>query len=286
MVEDGFRSVLALVNHTTPYIARSRAWPTSDTAQYIIEDLGGLSYQTIIENESLMFKEGYVEVTTAIEAARKPVLLICTRGFASTLAALLYDINSSNITDNKQKLFYRRVAGLGYDHAKKSSVRKFVAETLEEKMLNDPEVPTIIPEDWYSYLWELRPVFKNNFLAGQIQSNYIESLVALKVAAVVNTRKTTTNEGAPSQEETTLLNIRDKTGTYTGTGRQSQTNLEGALIDPGRNLEWSAEESKNYESMNPLEWGDSIGYNETSEAQQLSEEGFNYENTPIGKILT
>ena len=106
--------------------------------------------------------------------------------------------------------------------------------------------------------------------------------------AIVNLRQGKTSPGnVASQEEVTLLNIMDDTGTYTGAGRQSKTELEKNRIDPTKTNEYVSDRSDvNYISRNALEFGDDIGYNEEWEKKNVTATGIQYMHTPAGKTCT
>ena len=79
----------------------------------------------------------------------------------------------------------------------------------------------------------------------------------------------------------TLLNIRDNTGTYEGTGRQSTERLQASRIDPARRNEYiSPDSTVNYERKNILEYGDDIGYNAALEKHDMKSNKFTYYQTP------
>ena len=72
------------------------------------------------------------------------------------------------------------------------------------------------PPNWYEYYWPAKPIYGIWFNAGQVQSNGVGAVKSAGFKTVINTRKGSVTSGEASQEEVTLLNIQDKTGTYTG----------------------------------------------------------------------
>jgi hypothetical protein len=90
-----------------------------------------------------------------------------------------------------------------------------------------------------------------------------------------------------SQEEVTLLNIKDKTGTYTGSGRQSVQQLEANRLDSGKPSTYiSSTSTVNYDVRNALEFGDDVGYNETIERNTIMKmlPSVDYVHLPVGKL--
>ena len=96
-----------------------------------------------------------------------------------------------------------------------------------------------------------------------------------------------TSAGKPSQEESILLNIKDRTGTYNDTNypvRQIKENLEKNKIDPSLPNSYISTSSKvNYQQINTIQFGDDVGYNETVEQETFDKEGIEYYHMPIGK---
>ncbi|ELU05490.1 hypothetical protein CAPTEDRAFT_207329 [Capitella teleta] len=132
--------------------------------------------------------------------------------------------------------------------------------------------------------WVIKPVYRNVYIAGQIQSNYFPDMADL-FSVFFNLRRGTVSEidGEPTQEEVTLINVHDKTGTYTNEGRQKKENLLRGRIIATRPNEYIAFESDvNYQARNPLEFGDDIGYNETWSRMYIeSVTSYKYIHTPI-----
>ena len=103
---------------------------------------------------------------------------------------------------------------------------------------------------------------------------------------IANLRKGVTTAGQPSQEESILLNIKDRTGTYSNgvPVRQTKTQLERNRIDSSLPRSYISPTSDvNYQSINTLQFGDSVGYNETIEQELLRAENLEYYHVPVGK---
>ena len=78
-----------------------------------------------------------------------------------------------------------------------------------------------------------------------------------------------------------LLNIRDNTGTYEGTGRQSTERLLVTRIDSTKpNKYISPESTVNYQRENSLEYGDDVGYNAGQEKRDMESKTMTCHQTP------
>ena len=81
-----------------------------------------------------------------------------------------------------------------------------------------------------------------------------------------------------------LLNIKDGTDTYAGAGRQSIEQLENNRINVSLPTTYiSAKSTINYQTWNPEQFGDHIGYNETLEAEEHDHYRLTYLHMPIGE---
>ena len=121
-------------------------------------------------------------------------------------------------------------------------------------------------------------------------SHELSVLIAAGYKALVNIRKGVTSAGSPSQEESILLNIKDRTGTYDNTTgkavRQTRVVLEENRINPKLLNGYISEISAyNYQSINELHFGDDVGYNETLQRLVVSNTTLTYMHTPVGEFL-
>ena len=86
-----------------------------------------------------------------------------------------------------------------------------------------------------------------------------------------------------------LLNIKQGTGTYAHDGkepRQWKSRLEETRIDPKRpNYFISPDSPVNYESKNYEEFGDEVGYQQTTEELVFKNSRLNYYHLPVGKFV-
>ena len=226
------------------------------------------------------------------------VLLSCTNSYYSTLVALIYTVPSRE--GRKQELLYKQADVLGYDYTS-DTLRNYIKDQMSVdtagELYENPPTPTATPINWYDFYWQMKPLYKNNFFSGQIQSDHMQSLSDLGVDVVINSRRSVTRmlSDDPSQEEVTLLNIANRVGTYSDavscpsspcSYRQTMEVLEQNRLDEDKpNAYITSQSTVNYESRNLLEFGDDIGYNETLERLAVTEAGIDYVITPMGIYL-
>ncbi len=290
--EAGFNSLVSLLTHLDSGTIGEERIPTTEEEQDIATRLSGMYFRTVIgEDEDLEYYdlETIERLTAILNEAPKPVLFHCVSSYRSTFVALsylanqtVYDPEFEPQVDSEE--FYRLGASHSY-HYDSVAERETVALITGEPVVENPPAPDVTVPEWYNAYWLLKPVIKNWYIAGQIRSNYVPEFSGV-FDTVVNARlqRTTPPDDEPSQEEVTLLNIEDDTGTYEDGGRQSEERLLETRIDPSKPNEYVDPESDvNYASRNFLEFGDDIGYDEVSEQQTLGSAGVNYYSTPIGK---
>ncbi len=290
--EAGFNSLVSLVTHLDSGSIGEERIPTTEEEEDIATRLSGMYFRTVIgEDEDLVYtdREAIERLTAILNEAPKPVLFHCVSSYRATFAALsylanqtVYDPEFDPQVDSEE--FYRLAASHGFQYDSVAE-RETVALITGEPVVENPPAPDVTVPNWYSTYWHLKPVVKNWYIAGQIRSNYVPQFSGV-FDTVINTRlqRTTPPDDEPSQEEVTLLNIKDNTGTYEDGGRQSEERLLETRIDPNKPNEYVDPESDvNYASRNFLEFEDDIGYDEVSEQQTLGSAGVDYYSTPIGK---
>ncbi len=293
--EAGFRSLISMFTHETASSQGEERIPTTEEEEDIATRLSGMYYNTILGPDDDYFLYAELEtiekVTSILAKAPKPVLFHCMVSFTATFASLAYLANQTANDPEFQPAvdsdeFYRLAAGHGHLYvlpAARETISIITGEPVEE----NPPAPDITAPGWANVYWLLKPVIKNWYIAGQIRENYATNMAGL-LDTIINARlqASTVPEGEPSQEEVTLLNIEDDTGTYEGGGRQSDERLLETRIDPEKPNEYVDPESDvNYVSRNFLEFGDDIGYNETIERMSIADTGLGYYSTPIGEYL-
>jgi hypothetical protein len=179
-------------------------------------------------------------------------------------------------------------AQMGFNFGKDEALRTLLATLTETSVLTSYPEPDIDSDDWYKNYWMMKPVYKNIFISGQIQYDHLESISSVGIKVIVNSRKGNTIPPAntQSQEEVTLLNIKDRTGTYAGSGRQSVQQLEANRLDTSKpNTYISSTSAVNYDEQNALEFGDEVGYNEANERSKIEQTlpVMEYIHLPVGK---
>ena len=185
----------------------------------------------------------------------------------------LHYLNTSKI-DNVADMFQSLIEK-GYDPHTDDDFVLNVANTIGKEALTNEDIPaypsTLTTSEWCSNYWLLHPVHGNVFISGQIQNNHIPLIEKAGVNDVINLRRA-------SGEEVTLLNVEDQTGEE----RQKTVNLESHRIDPSKPTTYiSSNATLNYDSRNPLEWGDEIGYNGTLQELDFESSTLNYHHAPI-----
>ena len=127
----------------------------------------------------------------------------------------------------------------------------------------------------------MKHVSGNWYFAGQFHSTSLSVIREAGIKVILNVR---TGFAVKSRlmpiEEVTLLNIKDGTGTYRQGGRQSKSRLLQTRIDPNKPNEYISKDSEvNYQSINPLEYGDNLGYSESLEKLDVMKNGMRYIHT-------
>lgn len=223
----------------------------------------------------------------------KPILVFSDFSYEATFVVLSHfaDSSSSQTSPRLTSEDVLRVGSeMGFDFYRDTTLKQVLSEVTGEDMSAAvlPETWSVIPE-WYRTYWLVKHVYGNWYVSGQIQRHHLAAIGTMRFESWINSRKgKTTPPDTPSQEEVTLLNIRDRTGTYNNGGRQTESRLLATRLDVNKSTEYiSATSEVNYESRNPGEFGDDIGYNEEiqREAIRQSLPEIQYVHLPIGIFL-
>ena len=268
-------------------------YPNSKGEEHLATTVAGMEWKVLLETNDWKKRESFDLFKEAFQTMPKPMLFHCKTSYSANFVAGLHHafVYKSNIqpalktVDIGQKEFYRHSEMTGHDYTNDDILREIVADVLQEPVMCNPRKPVLSVIKWYATYWIVKPIYGNVYVAGQIQSSHAKKINELNFQSIINVRRQVTDDtGAPSQEEVTLLNIRDRTGTYENGGRQTISQLEANILNKDLlNTYISESSSVNYESRNPLEYGDDVGYNETVERIHLSNDhGFNYQSTVIG----
>ena len=281
--EAGFGTIVSLFTHEDNYsIGDDRVLNTTDS-RYVAERLGGIAFHVILLPGDEMARLETVQKFAAVMAwARKPILLHCFTAQSASLISLSY---LSQTVGFGSREIYTRGALLGYTFAAKDHYRSLIEAVTGEQPLAHPPTPDVTLPLWNTHYWLIKSVYKNWYMAGQIQMNQAGNLSSLGIDTIVNCRQPAFSGILPvlraSQEEVELLNVKDNTGTYVGRGRQSTERLLATRIDPVKPNEYVAPDSTvNYERKNVLEYGDDIGYNAAAEKDDIIRHKLFYCQTP------
>ena len=278
----GFGTIVSLFTFTDNYrIGADRVLDTPGSRD-VAERLAGLEFHVMLQpgDRNKMATMETVRSFAAIMArAAKPVILYCFTAHTASLIALNYLGQTAGLSSRD---IYSRGALLGYNFAGKSEYRSLIEAVAGEPPMAHPPTPDVTIPKWNGKYWLMKPVYKNWYMAGQIQSNQAGNLSSM---GIINCRQRAVSGRLPvrwpSQEEVVLLNVRDNTGTYEGTGRQSTERMLVTRIDPAKRNEYISPSSTiNYQPENSLEYGDDIGYNAAFEKTDMESKNLTYLQTP------
>lgn len=288
--EGGFRSIVSMFVYETDdtgsfggeYLPTSaEAWATSH--------LAGLQYVALFgQNEDWASVEAVQKLGSVLPSLNRPILLHCDRGYTITFVVLMYMANQTRYNpDYEPKIysdnFYRITAAMGLDFTD-PDVKAVVANITGEEIVENPPKHNCKPDQWLDF-WLAHPISRLWYAAGQIRQCDIKVLEAVGFKAVVNMRLGLHNNGQPSQEPVTLLNIKDGIPTYgnqTDPPRQDLNMLEKTKIHRHQSTEYIGQKSNlNFEIENPSEFGDDIGYNEEKERSLVEKSSLKYYHIPI-----
>ncbi|CAH1800703.1 unnamed protein product [Owenia fusiformis] len=292
--EVGFKSIISVFNFTNEYHHGDEFFPTTEDTKIVAESLAGIKFGIAHRSANLETNDwrnirivhAFTELVN-VQQFPKPILVHSGVGYSASFYLLNYFANETRHNPSfEPKITARKLikigANFGFDFTNDEKLMEIVSETTGEKTsaitINSQDMP--IGHDWYNY-WEAMHVYKNIFIAGQIWSSHLQRIKEAGFSTIFNLRNGPAENSIPSQEEVTLLNIRDGTGTYEMGGRQSKKRLEETRIDASKPNEYISNTSMvNYESMNSLEFGDSIGYNEMKERMAIEALGIKYIHQP------
>ncbi|XP_060064660.1 uncharacterized protein LOC132545013 isoform X1 [Ylistrum balloti] len=288
--DGGFKSIVSLYHYDEPSKIGEEYLPTSDEAAKIAK-LSGLEHRVVLEsgNSDWASVQAVNKLSAIIPTVEKPVLLHCHRGYTISFVAMMHMANASKHDPSYTpkvdiKHFYKMAATMGIDFTM-DFTQKTATEITGEAIPENLPTPNVVPKVWYDF-WMAHPVYKNWFTAGQIRESHLEKLKMDGFIHVINMRMGAEDEnGNPSQEQVTLINVKDGTPTYGDKDlgpRQIPDTLKNLVIDSGKKNTFVAMDSDvNFESRNSGEFGDEIGYNEGRERKILEMAGFQYHHMPV-----
>ena len=281
--EAGFGTIVSLFTFNDNYTIGEDRVLSTRASRCVAEQLGGVGYHVVLlPDEPVTRLETVSRFAAIMSYAAKPVLFHCVSAHSASLIALSY---LSEVIGINSREIYRRGSLLGYNYAAQPEYRSLIEAVTGDQPLAHPPTPDVTIPNWDRKYWLMKPVYKNWYVAGQIQTNQAGNLSSLGIDVVVNCRQSATSgkhhARRPSQEEVVLLNIKDNTGTYVGTGRQSRGRLLVTRIDPTKpNIYIAPDSTVNYQRENGLEYGDDIGYNAHLEKREMRRQSLAYHHTP------
>ena len=287
--EDDFKSILSLFFITTTDDIHGELYSNSTIQEELITSLG-MEYDRVLNTMDWKTKESFDTFVDLYTKMSKPVLFHCFQSYGTTVYGFLMEVNEElkyapkpENTTFRQELFFVKAEVAGFNFYEADDLRQVVANIFEEPLLCFPPIPNLtLPEWWFQY-WNLRPVYGNIYMSSQLHVGHSNLLQAIGITNIVNVRQPAIDkDGNNSQEEVTLLNIKDGTGD----DRQTKANLEANILDANKQNDYISNTSDvNYESMNALEFGDGVGYNETMEKMHFLKLGWKYTNTPLSEYI-
>ncbi|XP_077870322.1 uncharacterized protein LOC144363583 [Saccoglossus kowalevskii] len=277
--EVGFKSILSVFNFPEDGVFGDEYLPSSSESVNIA-GIAGISLTVLpVETENLVSSSVLNLFSLSVDSLQTPILVTCIHSYYATLYTLVYlvktnpDFESQDIIDIGHSL--------GHDYTQPAILQLIATETGDNVTISTSEFSS---SPLLNY-WLAKPIESNWYISGQTYKQHIPMIESAGYKAIINLRKGvqggTHNE--PSQEEVTLLNIHDRTGTYSGSGRQSASKLLQSRIDDNLPNTYISEVSlNNYEGMNTGEFGDNIGYNETIEHEYIiGNTGLYYYHLPV-----
>ena len=289
-IEAGFKTIVTNFNFTTRGDYGGEPLPTTGEMAAIIDLAPEAKFGGVVIPDDIWARVSNIEHFNEMMAtAAKPVLLHCYVALSATFIVLGHLAMETRKDSNfrpkvSSKEFYAMAASHGLDFSA-DNLRIIIANLTGEPIEPNPTVPELHAKNTFGY-WHAKYIHKNIYIAGQILTSQTSAISGVGFKSIVNTRKgTLTRQGSqeiPSQEETNLINVKSNTGVYADGGRQSTARLLATRIVTTRPNGWiSVNSTVNYDSRNPLEYGDNIGYNENLEKASVEAAGFNYLHVPI-----
>ncbi|XP_052061151.1 uncharacterized protein LOC127701307 [Mytilus californianus] len=285
--DEGFNGVISLFHENDPGQFGGEKLASISEAKYVAT-IAGLQFDAILtENEDWASVKAVEKLTDSITKMEKPILLYASKPQAVAFTTLLHTVYMSKLNSkyeprvNSEK-FYKMSALMGMDFTE-DKFKSVVAEITGEPIVSNPPKCDAYP-NWLGY-WLGHPVYKNWFTAGQIRRGHLKELEAHGFKSVINMRVGKTFNNNPSQETVNLINIPDNVNTYDenyNPVRQKTSELAKVVIDPALDREHISPRSKvNYETENPEEYGDEIGYNEEIESEHFKGSSLKYYHLPL-----
>ena len=188
----GFGSVIALINFTDSYDIGPDRVLTTTASRDVAERVTGITFELLTQTKSQVYTaETVARFIKLMARVPKPVLFHCSSGRRASMISLIY---LSNTTGLSARDIYHRGALLGYHFAVKTKYVGLITAVTGVPLMADPPRPDVSLPDWNHGYWLMKPVYKNWYVAGQIQANYASNLASMGVGVVVNCRQHATSQ--------------------------------------------------------------------------------------------
>ncbi|XP_071174471.1 uncharacterized protein [Mytilus edulis] len=285
--DEGFKGVISLFHENSPGQFGGEKLASISEAKYVAKIVGFQFDAILKENEDWACVKAVEKLTDSITKMEKPILLYSSKPQAVAFTTLLHTAHMSKLDSkyeprvNSEK-FYKMSALMGMDFTE-DRFKSVVAEITGESIVSNPPKCDAY-QNWLGY-WLGHPVYKNWFTAGQIRRGHLKELEAAGFKSVINMRVGKTFNNNPSQETVNLINIPVNLNTYDENYipvRQKPSELEKVVLDPALDRKHISPTSNvNYETENPEEYGDEIGYNEELESEHFKGSSLKYYHLPL-----
>ena len=185
----GFRTIVSLFTFNDNYMIGDDRMLNTTSSRDVAERLAGITFEVVVKSRAEVAKmETVRKFASIMSRAAKPVLLHCSTANRASFMALTYlgytkQMNSLHI--------YNYGSRLGYDFASKAPFRYLISNVTGEPPLTNPPKPDVTIPAWNKKYWLMKPVYRNWYVAGQIQSNYVSHLASLGLNVIINCRQPT-----------------------------------------------------------------------------------------------
>ncbi|XP_077997766.1 uncharacterized protein LOC144450893 [Glandiceps talaboti] len=280
--ETGFKSIVSLINTDAPGRFGEEYLPDTGEARHLAEQVLRVKFYATPSDLNWWTVDALEEFSAVTKGLPKPILVFCNDTYVSTLAVLIH-VSKTETPSGKDAANYifRLGRAMGHEYETDDRVTSLVSTITGQRLDEKAAEPSGDLPDWKKY-WPAKYVSSTFFDAGQIWRSHIPRIKEAGFKAVVNMRKgLTMPNSAPSQEEVTLINVQDDTGSYAKGGRQFILRLLETQKDPNKTTDYIYPGSPwTVELQNDEEFGDKVGYNVNLEKVEVEKAGLKYYHIP------
>ena len=234
----GVKSILSLWFYAAEGKFGEEPLPDTNTAERI-STVAEMKFAVLFKRRTEWATQETVELLgTMLSSLPVPCLLHSDLGDDMTFLLLLHLAKQSRRDENikpqvNSDKVYRMLAQMGYDFTSDEH-RKLIADVTGEGIVDNPVARNVIPEmkNWNQY-WHLYHVYKNYFTIGQFRRSHLSFIKSVGFKYIVNMRLGLTFNGKPTQEASTLINVKGQTYAFGEDGgrRQCDEYLAATRID-------------------------------------------------------